>query len=210
MKPFERLFYVLAICAVVFFWREGCGNAAISEPIKIEVPQKLGNFKEVKPDTVVTKDTLYLTEFKGYSVKTKNPVNDSLATLYKNALDSLDKFKMYLQAIQIGSFEKTFEDSLVSIKVFGKVQGEVKEIGSDYTIKSRTILHTPRRTLLKVRGGFQMQNNLSFNNFTYNFNLGLENEKGRIIRAGYGKIGQETYFMAGVDVILFQVKRRNR
>lgn len=152
-----------------------------------------GTFKAVKPNqqAIGTINTITLTKFiKGKPVieYKNNEVNKELAIenynlqmAYTNASDSIERLKMYIDAIQLKSFNKTFEDDYLSANVKGISQGEVKELGFDYKIKPQPIPITKFRLL----AGINVSNTLLFDKPLFNANLGFQNKKGNILEVGY-------------------------
>ena len=109
----------------------------------IIIPAKEGEFKAQKPiyirDTVTVYKTKWKTATDTIEVVTENPVNDSLALAYQQAKDSLDRFKMYLNSIQIRQFKNNFEDENITIDITGEVQGQLNWIKPKYKIKEQEI-----------------------------------------------------------------------
>lgn len=179
---------------VLFFlvlWFKGCGTQQ-NKPIVIAKEYR-GTFKGEKPkqQSLGTIDTILLTKLvKGEPIiKYKNnEVNKELAIenynlqiAYANASDSIERLKMYIDAIQLKSFNKTFEDDYLKADVKGISQGEVKELGFDYTIKPQPIPVTKFRLL----AGINVSNTLLFEKPLFNANLGFQNAKGNILEFGY-------------------------
>lgn len=176
------LFFVL--------WFNGCGSAEKKQ--NAEKP-KTGTFKPGKPNIsdLGIIDTLRITKFiKGKSIVEyrNNEVNKELALenynlqiAYINASDSIERLKMYIDAIRLKRFEKTFENDDLSAIVKGISQGEVKEIGLDYKIKPKPIPVTKFRLL----AGIGVGNTIEFDKPLFNANLGFQNAKGGILEVGF-------------------------
>lgn len=177
---------------ILFFlviWFRGCSGSEIPNVSK----SVTGYFKPVRPviKSLGTVDTVLLTNY----VKSKpiieyknNEVNKELALenynlqiAYTNASDSIEKLKMYIDAIQLKSFHKTFEDDFLTANVKGISQGEVKQLGFDYKIKPKPIPITKFRLL----AGLNISNTITFNKPLFNANLGFQNAKGNIIEVGF-------------------------
>lgn len=162
-------------------WLKGCGtqqNKAIATTKEVN-----GVFKEEKPNhtNLGVIDTVYIKNKPIIKYK-NNEINKELALenynlqiAYTNATDSIEKLKMYLNAIQLKKFEKTFENDDLKANIKGIAQGEVKEVGFDYTIKPKPIPITKFRLLAGV----------SLNEKVANLNLGFQNKKGNIFEVGY-------------------------
>ena len=109
----------------------------------ITIPEIHNVFKPSKviylTDTLEIEKIKYVTKWKTIEVKTQNPVNDSLALAYTKQSDSIKRFKMYLQSIEINEFTSFFEDDFIKIDINGEVQGSVNYIQPTYTIKEKDI-----------------------------------------------------------------------
>ena len=192
-------YVVIAFLVLVFFFK-GCGERGSTT---ITTPEIEGDFEEQEPIYIKGKDSI-ITKWKTKEIKTPNPVNDSLAIAYKGAKDSLERYKLYLSAIQIKTFKNTFEDKYLKLSLTGRVQGDLLGITPKYTIKSQEI-EVPETSLRFLVGG-GIGNNLSFNDFTYRINLGLQNGSGNIVRGGYSRMRGQDYIFIGYDVSLFEVR----
>lgn len=188
-RNFQLFKWLGWILLFIVLWFKGCENLEtpnVSKPIN-------GTFKPVKPNNnnLGSIDTILLTNF----VKSKpiieyknNEVNKELAIenynlqiAYVNATDSIERLKLYIDAIRLKSFNKTFEDDYLSATVKGTSQGEVKEIGFDYKIKPQPIPITKFRLL----AGLNVSNTILFDKQLFNANLGFQNKKGNILEVGY-------------------------
>jgi hypothetical protein len=188
-RNFQLFKWLGWVLLFIVLWFRGCNNSEnpnVSKPVT-------GSFKPVKPNNtnLGSIDTILLPKF----VKSKpiieyknNEVNKELAIenynlqmAYTNATDSIERLKMYINAIQLKSFNKTFEDDYLSATLKGISQGEVKEIGLDYKIKPQPIPITKFRLL----AGLNVSNTLLFDKPIFNANLGFQNAKGNIIEVGF-------------------------
>ena len=195
-------YVIIAILLFVLFFR-GCGDQGSTT---ITTPEIEGDFEEQEPIYIKGKDSI-ITKWKTLTdtieVETKNPANDSLDLAYKSAKD-LERYKLFRSATQIKTFKNTFEDEYLKLSLTGSVQGDLLGITPKYTIKSQKI-EVPETSLRFLIGG-GIGNNLSFNDFTYRVNLGIQNAKGNIIRAGYSRMRGQDYIFIGYDFSLFEVR----
>jgi hypothetical protein len=203
--------WLLAVIAILLFilWVKSCDDN--KQTTDVVVPEVSNELPKQEPIYITKKDTVYITKWrykdKIVHVQTKNPVNDSLAIAYQQAKDSLDRFKLYLSAIQIRDFTTHFEDDYLDLTVDGQVQGELKWLKPNYIVKERTIQVPQKQVAFRLLLGGQVQNNLQFSDFNYNANLGLQNAKGNIFRVGYSKLSGQDYIMLGYDFSVFTIKR---
>lgn len=203
--------YLGWIILAIYLFFQGCNKSEIPDTTK---PINR-SFKPVKPNNtnLGSIDTIILTNFvksKPIIVYKNNEVNKELAEenynlqmAYTNASDSIERLKLYINAIQLKSFEKTFEDDYLKADIKGISQGEVKEIGLNYTIKPQHIPETKFRLLLG--GGFGI--NKELNQGVYKINAGYQNRKGNILRASYMKIGNQTFGLAEYDFSIWNRKK---
>jgi len=207
MKKLIQPIIIAGLIILLFFKTCGKGD---TEPkiIEVEVPAQSGEFEPQTPIHIVS-DTIYITKWKEVKVETTNPVNTELAEKYQTAKDSLERYRMYVDAIQIRDFESYFEDEYLELTISGKVQGEIKSIKPEYTIKSRTTETTisPKQTVFRLLGGVEFGNNTSLNDFRYKFNLGFQNAKGNVISASYEKWNGVDYYWLGYDVSIFSFEK---
>lgn len=212
MKNTTKILLGIIVALAVLLWFKSC-NGGKGELIKVKVPEVKNEFEKQEPIYITKTDTVYITKWKTKDkiihVETENPVNDSLAIAYQKAVDSLDRYKLYLSAIQIRDFKTTFDDEFLNLEITGKVQGELKYLKPSYTIKEREIASEVRQkdVVFRFLVGAQLQNSFEFDQFSWNVNAGLQNKKGNIIRAGYSKINGQEYLMLGYDLSVFSIKR---
>ncbi len=204
----EKIKTITIIVLILILCFQGCNNSEIPNVSK----SVTGSFKPVKPNNtnLGSIDTILLPKF----VKSKpiieyknNEVNKELAIenynlqmAYTNARDSIERLKMYINAIQLKSFNKTFEDDYLSATLKGISQGEVKEIGLDYKIKPQPIPITKFRLL----AGLNVSNTLLFDKPIFNANLGFQNAKGNIIELGFDS---EKRINIGFKQTIFSIKK---
>ena len=197
---------IIAVLALLL-WFNGCQQEE-DKGIEVEIPEQEGSFTPQKPTYVYKTDTLYVTKWKTIEIKTKNPVNDSLALAYQKAKDSLDRYKLYLDAISIRDFENIFEDDFVKLTMKGQVQGELKYIQPTYLIKKRTVtIDSPPQTFLRGLVVLEIGQNQTMSDFRYKASLGLQNARGNIYRVGFGYENLQQYVYLGYDLSLFNWKR---
>lgn len=155
--------------------------------IKVTVPASSGkspiiiNSKPIiqRKDTFIYKDSLIVTE---------NPFNKELADKYIKLESETAKLTAYLSTIQIRKYQEPFEND--SIKIIGdiEVQGELKSIKYNWTIKQRTI-NTPveiKKPTMNLLLGGSVSNTIKLDKFNFNANLGIQRKNGDLILGSYG------------------------
>ncbi len=213
MKKSTPYIIIAALFVVIYLLNTCEGSKDDPKIIEIEVPEKNGSFEPAKPEHQDAEEPT-LIQWKDREISVPNPVNEDLLKKYQVLEDSLSKKEaeyqrllMFVSAIQIREYSQTFEDSLVKIDVFGKVQGEIQSMQSNYTIKPTKIRAKQKQTVFRLLAGLEFGNNLQFNDFRYKANLGFQNAQGNILKTGYEKLNNEDYIFVGYDFSVFEIKR---
>jgi hypothetical protein len=193
MKKENIKTFIIAIL-LIFIWFDGCKE---NKPI----PTK-GTFKT---DTIVKhipiKGETKIVKGKEVIVYKNNEINKELAEenynlqiAYINAKDSLEKEKLYKNAIELKSFSNDFENDNFKANVSGIVQGEVKSLQLDYEIKKVPTKETKFRMLLGV--GVALK--------AVDLNVGFQNAKGNLLEIGYDT---EKNIRIGYKQSIFSIKK---
>lgn len=118
-------------------------------------------------------------------------VDEKYKLLYEKAKDSLEQANLFLNAIKINDYKKTFIDN-DTITIIGdlKTRGDLLEYKIDYNIKSKTFDYTP--IIIKQRPRFSMSLGVSggipttpTSRFNLKGELGFENKAGNALSFGY-------------------------
>jgi hypothetical protein len=141
--PKKSLILSIAIVILLVWNIKQCSEPTKTKTITVEVPAKKGSFEldeKILHLPVKRKDSIiYKTQFKDSIIYIENKVNDKLAEDYQALKSEFVRYKLFLEAIKIQNYSKTFEDDYFTATVTGEVQGELKSMAFDYTIKSRSI-----------------------------------------------------------------------
>lgn len=190
-------------CLLLF---KGCEKTEI----EVTVPEVTGTIPSVNP-TEIDHDTIYIDRWRVkdsiITIKLKNPVNDSLAVAYKNATDEIERYKLYLQSIQIKKYSQEFDDEYLNLTVFGDVQGDIKKMGLDYTLKERKIKTKVPETVFRITLGGQVRTDFGLSELSYDITTGLQGRKGNILRLGYSRMNGKDYLLAGYEFSIFDLKK---
>lgn len=140
MKKFDPVNLVLGLIVVVLLVRTCTQQPEVQV---VTVPPIHDTLEVQKPVYVERVDTVYRTFWKTHTdtleIVSTNPVNDSLAIKYQQLTDSLDRYRLFLEAIEIKEFSNRFEDEFLDLTIEGQVQGQLNYIRPIYTIKERKI-----------------------------------------------------------------------
>ena len=155
--------------------------------IKVTIPEVSGKSPIVinpKPiisikDSLVYKDTIIYTE---------NPLDKELINRYVKLESEKDKLIAYLNSIQIRKYKIPFEND--SIKIVGdvEVQGELRSLKYNWTIKERKLdipVNLKKPTMNLLFGG-SVSNSIELDKFNFNANLGIQRKNGDLILGSYG------------------------
>ena len=211
-KEFLKYLTVFIIGVLVASWFRGCsGSTPTPQIAKVIVPEVKAKFEAKKPVHVVIQKSVvkeYLT--------TENPINkkliaenEKLKTAFAKENDSLKKVIAYNKAIQLNKFSTKFEDENLVLNIDGVVQGEVKEIAPNYTIKKKEV-EVPvkvKETVFRVLAGGAIGLNKEMNQAAYQLDLNFQNRKGNIISAEYLKIGNQEFGVVGYKYSIINIKR---
>lgn len=186
-ESFKYLGWVLLF---LFLWFNGCSNKEKSSTTTtVIVPEVKGQFTAKKPVNVPVGQKVS----KGKTVYIDNPIdpkliaeNEKLKNDFAKANDSIKKLQ-FAKAIQLNKFSTTFDDENLLLNIDGIVQGEVKEITPNYTIKARKVevQVKPKETVFRLLGGMEVGNNTKLDGFAAKANLMFQNRKGNVLTASF-------------------------
>jgi len=206
-EAFKYLGWVLLF---VVLWFRGCsGNQPTPQKVKVIVPEVKGKFEAKKPVNVPIGQKVS----KGETVYKENPINpkfiaenEKLKNDFAKEKDSLKRIITYNKAVQLNKFSTKFEDDNLLLNIDGIVQGEVKEITPNYTIKEKKIeiQVKPKETVFRLLGGMELGNNTKLDGFAAKANLMLQNKKGNILS---GSFDTNQTIWIGYNFSIFDIKR---
>lgn len=138
-------------------------------------PKPLIQFK----DSLIYKDSLIVTE---------NPFNKELADKYISLESETERLKEYVKSIELRKYKIPFENDTIKIVGDVEVQGELKSLTYNWTIKQRTLdipvkINKPTMNLLL---GGSVSNTVKLDKFNINANIGIQRKNGDIILGSYG------------------------
>lgn len=210
-SPFLKEFvkYLGWILLFIVLWFRGCSGTTPSPQIaKVIIPEVKGKFEANKPVNVPIGQKVS----KGKTVYKDNPINpkllaenEKLKQDFAKASDSIKKLQ-FAKAIQLNEFSSTFEDDNLLLNINGIVQGEVKEITPNYTVKEKKV-EVPvkaKETVFRLLGGMEFGNNTKLDGFAAKANLMLQNRKGNIIS---GSFDTNQNIWIGYNFSIFDIKR---
>jgi hypothetical protein len=208
----------IVIAVLAFLLLQTCNNSNTST-VTLKTPEVKGTFKT---DTIEIQKTIYVpkTVFnRSNEDKLKNDISslNNQLELYKEELDnaideftyldSINKIKMYAEAIALREFNQPFEDDFIKINNSGFTFGSLKSLSTSYTIKSKEVnAAVPQlkyRILVGAGAGFNTQLNQSI----YKINLGYQNKAANIYRISFSQIGTQQFGLFEYDLNLFTHKK---
>lgn len=138
-------------------------------------PKPLIQFK----DSLVYKDSLIVTE---------NPFNKELADKYINLESETERLKEYIKSIEVKKYKIPFENDTIIIIGDVEVQGELKSLKYNWTIKERKLdipVNLKKPTMNLLFGG-SVSNSIELDKFNFNANVGIQRKNGDLILGSYG------------------------
>jgi hypothetical protein len=213
----ESLKYLGWVLLLIVLTVKGCSNSDVEPQIvKVEIPEVKGDFESKKPTHEPIVNPSNSTPLKkGETIYKENPIdkkliaeNEKLKTDYALASDSVKQLK-FDKAIQLNKFSTDFEDENLILNINGIVQGEVKEITPNYTIKKKTIevAVKQKETVFRVLAGGAVGINKELNQAVYSLDLNFQNKKGNIISAEYLNLGGQSFGMVGYKKSIINIKK---
>lgn len=202
--------YILIVFLIILLYKQ-C-NRQPQLVTKIVTKEVKGKFQSVKPihDTILITRTLTDSKedkFLQGQIEQLIKENKGLTEYFNEASDSV-RLLMYQRAVELKTFAHTFENDTIKATTSGIVQGEVKSIKLDYTIKPQTIeIPKPKEKVfsLLAGGGFGIDTQLS--QPIYKANLGFQNKKGNVYFASFQRIGSNDFITAEINFNIFSIKK---
>jgi len=189
---------------ITFKTKEVKGGFEMVKPQQKEITQSLINNVPNKDNSRVQNSFAHE---KNDSINTKLLAeNEALIKAFPTYTDSVKQAK-YLEAISLKDFSQTFNDTSLTVNVFGKVRGEVIGIGMEYKIKPQTINTTLKH--YAIFGGVNIASNTQLNKVGVMPSLSYLNAKGMLFTAGKDIICNDCY-MAGLQTRIFSINRVKR
>lgn len=214
----------------IFIWFRGCSDdcGKTTTNVKVKVPEITGKFEPAKPDHTPVVGGESAGEKLSKFDKSKNSKsnatnnyegsidndslisellieNEQLSRKYYFASDSLKKL-MFEKSNQLNRFSKTFDDENVKIDVSGISRGTVESLTANYRIKEKELKTEIAQKEVKFRmlAGGTVGNSIDFQKPVFQANIGFQNKKGNILRAGYDS---EKRIFVGYDFSIFKIQR---
>lgn len=210
----ETILIILLAIALFFLWDAKCSGSG--NKITLKTKEVKGGFEMAKPKQteIINGTQIDAIEKNSVSAENAHTKNDSINTkllaenealikAFATYTDSVKQSK-YLEAISLKDFSQTFNDTSLTVNVFGKVRGEVIGIGMNYTIKPQTINATLKH--YAIFGGVNTVYNVQLNKFGVMPSLSYLNAKGMLFTAGKDIICNDCY-MAGLQIRIFSINR---
>lgn len=207
-KNLKNVIYVVAIIFIVYLFTliKQCSEPKATVNQKVTIPEKTGDFTEAPKVTEVKGKKDSIVYMKGKTIYTENPINKKLAEDYLQAKDSVQKLKLYLDAIQEKEETYTFDNKDLKLEVSTKTRGQILDLKPKYTIKEReVVIPVPQKqTVLALYGGLELANNALLNNMTFKADVGIQNRKGTIFTIG---ADNRSNYYVGAKVRIFDIKK---
>lgn len=166
------------VLTIIILFLTQCEREVVEVPVKIEVP-----VPAVKGKT----DTIYIP--KPVYVEVPEKGMNELLDKYASTMDSLERLKMYIDAITVREYNNTFENDTIKIDTWSRVRGELLAQSNDYFIKPYTIaldtvieVQKPRFNALFLYGG--IKSSIDFKTPAFEAKLIFKNKKDNLLSIG--------------------------
>lgn len=216
VKDFFKYLGFFILSCFFALWFKGCSESTPKPQIaKVIIPEVKAKFESKKPahEPIVINANNTANVQKGKTITVEDPIdkkliaeNEKLKTAFAKETDSLKKVIAYNKAIQLNKFSTKFEDENLVLNINGVVQGEVKEITPNYTIKEKK-MEVPvkqKETVFRLLGGLELGNNTQLDAFKVKANLMFQNRKGNIIS---GSFDTNQTVWVGYNISIFDIKK---
>ena len=181
-------YIIIGIIALIASFFIGRWTSPIeAKIIKVTIPATSGKSPIIinpKP-LIQTKDSLI---YKDSLIVTENPFNKELADKYINLESETERLKEYIKSIEVRKYKIPFENDTIKIVGDVEVQGELKSLKYNWTIKQRSYdipieIKKPTMNLLLGSG---VSNSIELDKFNINANIGIQRKNGDLILTSYG------------------------
>ena len=178
-----------------------CSDNGDKQPktVTVTVPEQKGILPTVnnpKPQPLITSTVI---KWNDREIPVPYFADDSLLTAYKSATDSLQRYKMFAEAVGERDYNIVQEDSMLRIESKIKARGEVLQSKVSYTIKPREISVKVPEVRFRMLAGAEV-NNMG----VLKGNVHLQNKKGDLFTASYDT---DRRIWVGYSFSLFKVKK---
>ena len=178
---------VLIVALIVCFFIGRWTTLVENKVIKVIIPETSGKspiINNPKPliqikDSLIYKDSLIITE---------NPFNKELADKYINLESETERLKEYIKSIEVRKYKIPFENDTIKIVGDVEVQGELRSLKYNWTIKERKLdipVNLKKPTMNLLFGG-SVSNSTELDKFNFNTNVGIQRKNGDLILGSYG------------------------
>lgn len=134
----SRIFpYIVITVLALLLSLQNCSSEEESNTITI--PEKKGSVVIEKPEPIIRYDTIYKDSIIEKVVKVENPVNQELLKKYQEAQDSLQRIKLFKDAITERRYEEEFNQDGVTVTVNSDVIGTLKRQEVSFLIPEQQI-----------------------------------------------------------------------
>jgi len=181
-------YIIIGISALLISFFIGRWTSPVETKIvKVNIPATSGKSPIIinpKPltqvrDSLIYKDSLIITE---------NPFNKELADKYISLESETERLKEFIKSIELRKYQIPFENDTIKIVGDVEVQGELKSLKYNWTIKQRVYdipVEIKKPTMNLLLGG-SVSNTVKLDKFNINANVGIQRKNGDLILGSYG------------------------
>lgn len=183
---FRDIIIIVLVVILVFQWFDSNqANNKDDNNVTIVLPEEKGSTGEVVLKEVKT-DTVYIPKIQKQIV-----VDKEYKVKYEQAVDSIEKLNLYLDAITINTYEGILvNDDKIQITGKAQVRGALNNYKIDYILKEKEFMYEPKTVVkqpslsigLGVEAGFPTKQGANLNT---KVNLDFYNSKGNGLGVSY-------------------------
>lgn len=124
-------------------------TTATTRDVEVKIPEIKGEFEKPSKETELPSSGKDSIVFRNKVIYTTHPIDKVLAERLKKAKDSIEILNIAIEASQIRENITDFSNDDIELKVYTKVQGQLKEVKPQYKIKERTAI-VQEKTITKT------------------------------------------------------------
>ena len=176
-KHLATLYILIGLLLFSLFLQRSCSNNKQSFQKVKTIVQYDTIFKPSESKTKII--TKYKT-LKGKDILIAGKIDTVEVKVFEKSVDTV-KLNMFIDATKIRSYKNNFSDDDADVSIYTETKGELLKIVP--TVHIKQVKKVESVFALYVGGG--LSNNLQFNNFAVQANIGLQNKKGDILSISY-------------------------
>lgn len=203
----KTIFIIVGIVTALFLFGvvKSCLEPKNTTTIKVVTPKVEGSFDKPIQYIPIKSKKDSLIYLPGKVIYTENSIDKELAKEYLIAKDSIEKLKLYLEAIGEQEGTSVFDNQDLKLEVYTKTRGKLLEIKPKYTIKEKEIKLQVRQKIpvfTLYAGGEVISSGIT--SLAVKADIGIQNKKGSMLTLGVDN--NQNYYL-GAKFKIFSIKK---